>query len=141
MTEPSKNQPTFHINQVGTVNTGDVTIQGDQIGIQQNGVQDPNVTTALTEIQQLLNKLQQYPQPTTEAEAKTIIEAEFTDLQRTQPGKLKLLRRQLLNRERWFNGGKAALTEITKHYVEEQVLVKAFIAFLEGFSEEEDDIQ
>lgn len=36
MPEPSKNQPTFHINQVGNINTGDVTIQGNQIGEQHN---------------------------------------------------------------------------------------------------------
>jgi hypothetical protein len=36
MPDPSKNQPTFHINQVGNINTSDVTIQGDQIGIQHN---------------------------------------------------------------------------------------------------------
>ncbi|MDX2245091.1 MAG: hypothetical protein NW224_30810 [Leptolyngbyaceae cyanobacterium bins.302] len=36
MAESSKNQPTFHIGQVGNVNTGDVTIHGDQVGIQHN---------------------------------------------------------------------------------------------------------
>ncbi len=29
MAEPAKNQPTFHINQVGNLSTGDVTIHGD----------------------------------------------------------------------------------------------------------------
>ncbi len=36
MSNSSKNQPIFHINQVGTFNSGDVTVQGDQIGIQHN---------------------------------------------------------------------------------------------------------
>ena len=36
MSDSSKNQPIFHINTVGNLNTGDVTIQGAQIGIQHN---------------------------------------------------------------------------------------------------------
>lgn len=36
MTEAPKNQPTFHINQVGNLNTGDITVQGNQIGSQHN---------------------------------------------------------------------------------------------------------
>lgn len=40
MTETSKNQPTFHIQQVGNINTGDVTIHGDQVGIQHQSIQE-----------------------------------------------------------------------------------------------------
>ncbi|MBI4783954.1 MAG: CHAT domain-containing protein [Oscillatoriophycideae cyanobacterium NC_groundwater_1537_Pr4_S-0.65um_50_18] len=36
MSDSSKNQPIFHINKVGNINSSDVTIQGDQIGIQHN---------------------------------------------------------------------------------------------------------
>jgi HEAT repeat protein len=36
MTESPKNQPTFHINQVGNLNTGDIEIQGDQVGLRAN---------------------------------------------------------------------------------------------------------
>jgi len=39
MTEAAKNQPIFHINQVGIINTGDVTIQGDQIAHLQRSTQ------------------------------------------------------------------------------------------------------
>jgi hypothetical protein len=34
MSDSAKNQPNFRINTVGNLNSGDVTIQGDQIGIQ-----------------------------------------------------------------------------------------------------------
>lgn len=34
MTNQPKNRSAFHINQVGNLNTGDVTIKGDQIGFQ-----------------------------------------------------------------------------------------------------------
>jgi hypothetical protein len=134
MTEFSKNQPTFHINQVGTVNTGDVTVYGDQIGIQQNFAHDPKITEALTELRPILEKLQ-HQHPSTEAEAHAIIDAEFTELQQTQPGKLVILQRQLLNRDRWFNGGKAALTEFTKTLAD-KLWLNVFIAFLEGYSED-----
>jgi hypothetical protein len=57
MTEASKNQPIFNINQVGNLNTGDVEIQGDQIGIQHNYAAQQNLAEAAAEIQQLLNQL------------------------------------------------------------------------------------
>jgi hypothetical protein len=36
MSDSSKNQPLFHINTVSSLNSGEVTVQGDQIGIQHN---------------------------------------------------------------------------------------------------------
>ncbi|MBF2047768.1 MAG: HEAT repeat domain-containing protein [Leptolyngbya sp. IPPAS B-1204] len=43
MSESPKNQPSFNINQVGNLNTGDVTIQGDQVGIQHNYAQEQSL--------------------------------------------------------------------------------------------------
>jgi hypothetical protein len=61
MTETPKNQPTFNIQNVGNINTGDVTIAGDQIGIQHNYAPEPN-TEATQQLTQLLNKLRtKYP--------------------------------------------------------------------------------
>ncbi|MCX5964802.1 MAG: hypothetical protein NT070_17195 [Cyanobacteria bacterium] len=45
MTNQPKNPPTFHINNIGNLNTGDVTIAGDQIGIQ--NTQQQSQDTAL----------------------------------------------------------------------------------------------
>lgn len=62
MTQPPKNQPILNINQVGNVNTGDVTIQGDQIGIQHNYAQEQDLVEAAAKIQALLAQLaQSYP--------------------------------------------------------------------------------
>lgn len=36
MSQSPKNQPTFNINHVGLINTGDTIVHGDQIGIQNN---------------------------------------------------------------------------------------------------------
>ncbi|MGB3493497.1 MAG: hypothetical protein WBA57_12260 [Elainellaceae cyanobacterium] len=110
------------------------TIHGDQIGIQHNIAHDPQFTKAIAELSPIIEKLQRQ-QPATDAEANAILEAEFTELQRTQPDKLALLQRQLLNRDRWFNGGKAALTELTKTLAD-KLLLNVFIAFLEGYSED-----
>ncbi|NJL40873.1 MAG: hypothetical protein HC899_32150 [Leptolyngbyaceae cyanobacterium SM1_4_3] len=46
-----------------------------------------------------------------------------------------VLRRDLLNHERWFQGGKAAITEVTKHFTDNNIFAKGAIAFLKAFSE------
>ena len=58
MSESSKykNQFTFN-NQMGNVNTGDTTIQGDQIGIQNNSASEKTLAESAQEIQDLLNQL------------------------------------------------------------------------------------
>jgi internalin A len=45
---------------------------------------------------------------------------------------------QLLNKERWFNGGKAALSKAAKHYLEGNVFYKVGVAFMDSFSDDED---
>lgn len=66
MTNSPKNQSTFHINSVGNLNTGDVTIQGDQIGIQHNAA-DPEIKRAIANLQTLITQLQtRYPNATDE---------------------------------------------------------------------------
>jgi len=100
---------------------------------------DPGFTEAVAEMVELLRTLQQQHPTATEAEAEDIIEAEFEDIKTQKPQQWKTLRRQLLSRERWFNGGKALLTETAKHYVEGNVFYKAGIAFMEGFSADEDE--
>ncbi|WP_448599230.1 hypothetical protein [Thermoleptolyngbya sp.] len=54
-------------------------------------------------------------------------------MQLHQPDRWKLLRQQLLNRERWFNGGKAALVEAAQS-LSNTVGLNVLIAFLDGFS-------
>ncbi|WP_445291792.1 COR domain-containing protein [Calothrix sp. NIES-2098] len=99
---------------------------------------DPGFQEALNEIIDILRKIQQENPTATEAEAEEIIEAQFEEIQTNQPTKWQRFRRQLLNRERWFNGGKEALSEVAKHYVEGNVVYKAGLAFLDGFSEDEE---
>jgi len=95
---------------------------------------DPALLQTINEITQVLANLQKAHPTATEAEAKDIIEAEFKEIQNNQPNRWKNFRKQLLNSERWMKGGKAALSETAKHYVENSVILKAGIAFLDEFS-------
>ena len=88
----------------------------------------------LSEIIGIFRDLQRKYPNSTEAEAKDIIEAEFKEIKTQQPKKWQTFRGQLLNPERWLNGGKSALSETVKHYLENNVFSKAGIAFLDGFS-------
>jgi hypothetical protein len=85
MTETPKNQPTFNIQNVGNINTGDLTIQGDQIGIQHNYAPDPNLTEAHQQLTHLLTKLRtQYPNKT-DAEIFEILLNGFTTMPQNNP--------------------------------------------------------
>ena len=92
MTNPPKNQPTFHINSVGNLNTGDVTIAGDQIGTQ--NIQQESQDTALlalaqppemgiVQIIQALEKKYTFVQDP--QQAIDIIDAEFKALEADRP--------------------------------------------------------
>lgn len=121
------------------------------IGINKSEQQSVSKSTsaeALTEMAEILSSLstltkilledieKNHPNAT-EAQAETIIKAEFTKLDKA--GELNTIRTQLLKSERWVKGGKAALFEVAKHYVEGNVFYKTAIAFLESFSEKVND--
>jgi internalin A len=129
MSEASKYSIKAEIVQIIENNPGEV--------IAKKYASDPDFIEALTEITQILQKLQQKHPNATEAEAQDIIEAEFTEIKINQPTKWQKFQRQLLNPTRWLNGGKAALSETAKHYVDSNVFYKAGLAFLDGFSADE----
>jgi HEAT repeats len=88
MTEPSKNQPTFHINQVGNINTGDVKVERDMVGIQYNYTfPEPKQAEAVSEVSELLQDIrQQYPQAS-EAEILDIIQSGLATMHQESPQK------------------------------------------------------
>jgi hypothetical protein len=67
-----------------------------------------------------------------------IDEFKKTDLSRWQvfQEQLKLLKRQALNPERHFNATKEALSEVAKYYLEESVVGKALITYLNTMSDD-----
>jgi HEAT repeats len=130
MSEQPKNQPTFHIGQVGNINTGDVDIKGDQIGIQYNYSTDPDVQAASIELKDLLLEIQtKNPTISTTAEAIAIIDVEFTEIKQTNTRKLAKLAQLLLDPKRHGKAIKATCAEVAKHYLEESVLAKAIITY------------
>jgi cell division protein ZapA (FtsZ GTPase activity inhibitor) len=74
MSETPKNQNTFNFHApVGTANAGDITVQGDSIGIQNNYAQEQSLADAAKEIQDLLNQLAQSNPTTTEYEKQILV--------------------------------------------------------------------
>jgi hypothetical protein len=132
MSEQPKNQSTFNIGQVGNINTGDVNIQRDQIGIKQNDSADPATQSSIVELQAILEKLQNQHPKANEAEAIEIINVEFQEIKNQQLPQWQ----NLLSVKRFYNGSKKAAIEIGKHFAENNVWGKGFIAFLEGVSED-----
>jgi HEAT repeat protein len=99
----------------------------------------------IPEVRQLVHQLQQTHQPTTEVQAAEIIDVEFREIQKTNPTRwqtirkqLQLLKRQLLNPESHLKATKATLAEVAKHYLEESVVSKALITYLDTMSADPD---
>jgi hypothetical protein len=115
------------------------TIEGDQIGTQNYPTTDSEVQRAIADLKALLTQLQtQHPEVTTEAEAITIIDAEFTEIKQSPTSRLATLRQQILNPERHAQAIKATLGEVAKHYLEESVWAKATLTYLDKMSETPD---
>lgn len=135
MSETSKYQNQFNFNkEVCNVNAGDTTIQRDQIGILNNYPQQQDTEQALSELKPIFEKINRQNSTTNEQQVTDIIEVEFREIERSQPVKWQEILRQLISLKRWLNGSKAATSETIKHYFNDSVQAKAFIAFLEAFS-------
>jgi hypothetical protein len=72
----------------------------------------------LTDYQQFFNSIQQkYPAQTPEAALQTIIDAEFQEIQNTQPQRWQ----NFLTLKRLWNGGKKATVKLGEHFTEENL--------------------
>jgi hypothetical protein len=133
MPEQPKNQPTFNIGQVGNINTGDIDLKGDQIGIQYNYSNDPEIQAASIELKTLLSELQKnHPSITSPEQALSIIDVEFTEIKQANNRKLVQLSQFLLDPKRHFKAIKATASEVAKHYLEESVWAKATITYVDA---------
>lgn len=137
----------YEIKTVGNINTGDVKIQGGQIGIQHNYFgTDPSLSEQITDLQQLIADLEiQHPNLAGEEAASMIVDNALTEIETQQPDLWKklrqqttILKQQLLNPERHLQAGKATLVEVTKAAWEKSLIVKAVITYLDKFSETPD---
>lgn len=74
MSETSKYQNQFNFNQeVGNVNTGDITIKRNQIGIQHNEASERTLAESAKEIKNLLAQLQTTYPPKTNEEKQVLV--------------------------------------------------------------------
>jgi hypothetical protein len=128
-----------HVGAVGKNISGPVTVQGNVTNIESSSTIDPMMQRSIYDILKILQELHQTYPTTTEAQASQILDVELEELQTTNPKKWHLLRQSLLNPERWFNGGKAALTAALDHLANENLFAKAGVALLEGLSQEPDE--
>jgi vesicle coat complex subunit len=110
--------------------------QGGEV-IAKKYVKDPQQVQALSDAILILQTLQNAHPLVTQAQAHDIIDVQFREIQANEPQRWQLLQRQLLNRERWLNGGKAALVEAAQTLAD-KLWLNVFIAFLDGFSADED---
>jgi hypothetical protein len=113
--------------------------------IENNYPKDETLKQQIPEVRQLVHQLQQTYQPTTEVQAAEIIAVEFREIQQTNPSRwqtirkqLQLLKRQILNPESHLKATKATLAEISKHYLEDSLMAKAAITYLDTLSAETD---
>ena len=89
MTEPSKNQPTFHIHhQAGNINTGDVKVKGDMVGSQYNYTfPDPKQAEAVAQVSQVIQNFRQQNPQASDAEISDIIDGELATMHQNNPQK------------------------------------------------------
>jgi hypothetical protein len=113
--------------------------------IENNYPKDEALKQQIPEVRQLVHQLQQTHQPTTEVQAAEIIDVEFREIKKTNPTRwqtirkqLQLLKLQLLNPESHLKATKATLAEVAKHYLEESLVSKALITYLDTMSAETD---
>jgi internalin A len=111
--------------------------QGDKnILIGKQYTTEPEFKSAIKEILKRLQNLETNHPNVSETEATEIINAEFINLQIQNPNQWQNITKNLLNQERWLQGGKAALVATAEHYVDNSVIYKAGLAFLDKFSEQ-----
>lgn len=125
MSDQPKVQMTFNAPVYGAAGN----IEGNQI----INASDQNFEALMNDYKQFFNDLQQkYPTQPPEAALQPLIDAEFQEIQKTQPQRWQ----NFLNLKRLWNGGKKATFKMGEHFTEENLWGKMAIAFLEGIMEE-----
>jgi len=90
MTEPSKNQPTFHIHhQAGNINTGDVNFErGDMVGTQYKYTfPEPKQAEAVGQVSKVIQNIRQQNPQASDAEISDIIDGELATMHQNNPQK------------------------------------------------------
>jgi hypothetical protein len=110
MSDPPKIQMTFNAPVYGVAGN----IEGDQT----INLSDQNFEVLLNDYKQFFSNLQQkYPAQTPEAALEPIINAEFQEMQKTQPQRWQ----NFLSLKRLWNGGKKATLKMGEYFTEENL--------------------
>jgi HEAT repeat len=127
-TSPMSDQPKVQMTFNAPVYGAAGNIEGDQI----INASTQNFDVLLNDYKQFFNNLQQkYPVQTPESALQTLIDAEFQEIQKTQPQRWQ----NFLSLKRLWNGGKKATLKMGEHFTEENLWGKMAIAFLEGITD------
>jgi hypothetical protein len=125
MSDQPKVQMTFNAPVYGAAGN----IEGNQI----INASAQDFEALLNDYKQFFNDLQQkYPAKIPEVALQPIIDAEFQEIQKTQPQRWQ----DFLNLKHLWNGTKKAGLKVGEHFTEENVWGKGAIAFLEGITED-----
>jgi HEAT repeats len=125
MSDQPKVQMTFNAPVYGVAGN----VEGDQI----INAPNQNFDQLLADYKNFLTEIQQkYPTQTPESAVQPIIDAEFQEIQKTQPQRWQ----NFLSLKRLWNGGKKATLKIAEHFAEDSPWGKAALAFLEGVMED-----
>ena len=108
-------------------------ISGGQFG---DLVMGNKTTTVQLQLEALLAQLQQQFSNASATEVTTRLTAQLKTLEQNDPDQWSAFRDDLLNRERWLQDGKAAISGIAQHYADNNPIIKGLIAFLENFAED-----
>jgi HEAT repeat protein len=128
-TSPMSNQPKVQMTFNAPVYGAAGNIEGNQI----INASTQDFDALLNDYKQFFNDLQQkYSTQPPEAALQPIIDAEFQEIQKTQPQRWQ----NFLSLKRLWNGSKKATFKIGEHFTEENLWGKAALAFLEGIMEE-----
>lgn len=100
--------------------------------IENDNTNEQDIKQSLKDLRQLTEKLQQQYPHATEEQAAAIIDAEFKEIQRTQPKRWH----KIWSLKRLWNGLKKGSLKAGEHFVEQTPWGKAIIGFLEGITDE-----
>ncbi|MBD2198398.1 MULTISPECIES: hypothetical protein [Calothrix] len=100
--------------------------------IENNNINEQDIKQSLEYLRQLIEKLQQQYPHASEEQAAAIIDAEFKEIQRTQPQRWQ----KIWSLKRLWNGVKKGSLKVGEHFAEETPWGKAIIGFLEGITDE-----
>lgn len=149
MTEKPEYNAKYVINGNPTIVEKDMTVHGDHVGtknIYNYFGTDPALNQEIADLQQFVAGLENAnPNLKTEQEADQVVTAALGQVQAQEPTRwqkirhqMGILKKQVLNPERHLQAAKATAIEVAKDAVENSLIAKAIITYIDKLSETPD---